>query len=117
MALISSLNPATTVGSHLVVKTTLTGSDTLTYKPGVKQTLYVQNLSASPLAVVIDGNGGTTVTPGNIGATINVATGYTINVPVGEIHRVSLANITAYLKGVVAVTGGTALTYAWIQEG
>lgn len=117
MTEIVSIDPASNIGSAVVTPTDLTGSDTLTYNASKKQTLYINNTTASPAAIVIDGDGATTVRCPGIGAETDVSGGYTVTVPAGEIHTVQLANIRAYLTGVINVTGGVTGVFAWIQEG
>lgn len=117
MAEITSIAPAGEVGSFQVTPTDLTGADTLVYAPSKKQTLYINNTTAGSVPVVIDGDGATTVLCPGIGATTDVSGGYTLTVPAGETHAVQLANIRAFLTGVVNVTGGVTGVLAWIQEG
>ena len=95
---------------------TLTASDTLTYKPLGNQKLFIYNPTASPVAVTIDGNGGTTLPVSGIGGTIDVSAGKAITVPANDGVYVVLKVIDAYLRGTVAVTGGTGLK-AKIVEG
>ena len=95
---------------------TLTASDTLTYKPLGNQKLFIYNPTASPVVVTIDGNGGTTLPVTGIGGTIDVSAGKAITVPANDGVYVVLKVIDAYLKGTVAVTGGTGLK-AKIVEG
>lgn len=89
----------------------LTGTDTMTAKKG---TLFVFNASASPASIVIDGSAATTVTTAQAGV-VNVSAGYTVACPAGQVTRVALGNISAFLSGTVAVTGGTADMFAWVQ--
>ena len=95
---------------------TLTASDTLTYKPLGNKKLFIYNPTASPVVVTIDGNGGTTLPVSGIGGTIDVSAGKAITVPANDGVYVVLKVIDAYLKGTVAVTGGTGLK-AKIVEG
>lgn len=117
MAEITTITPATQVGSFLVTPTDLTGADTLTYKTSKKQTLYLNNTTVGSVPVVIDGDGGTTIRCPGLGADTDVSGGYTITLAAGEVHAVELVNIKAYLTGVVNVTGGVTGVLAWIQEG
>lgn len=117
MATIATVKPGSVNGPQLVGATVLTGADTLVYKPAVNQTLYISNTTASPVTVTIDGDGGTTISPGGYGGTISVAAGKGITVAAGTIQAVQLRTISAFLQGTVAVTGGVAGVVAWIQEG
>lgn len=89
----------------------LTGTDTLSVKTG---TLFVFNASASPANIVIDGDEATTTTTKTAGV-VNVAGGYTVACPAGQVTEVNLGTISAFLAGDVAVTGGTADMFAWVQ--
>lgn len=116
MALIAANTPGAQVGEFLVTRTLTTGADTLEYKQSVKQVLYIHNESASPAAIVVDGDTVTTVNLPGQGALTNNAAGYTINVAAGAVRAVELSKIRNYLKGVVNVTGGGADIYAWVHE-
>lgn len=117
MATIAAIQPGSVNGPALVAATALTGTDTLVYKPAINQVLYLSNTTASPVTVTIDGDAGTTISPGGYGGTISVASGKAIAVAAGTIQAVQLRSISAFLQGTVAVTGGVAGVVAWIQEG
>lgn len=116
MSVIARNKPFEQVGVAQVLKTALTGADTLTYSTAVSQALYIENTTGAAVTITVDGDGGTTFAPGGIGTTINVAGGFAIAVPAGQTVCVALRNISQYLKGAVAVTGGAAGVNAWIQE-
>lgn len=107
MATITQTSIADKIGAFAVTETTLTASDTLTYAPGTNQRLTLRNPTGAAINVVIDGAGSTTITPNGYGQTLDVSTGYTINVPAGGMKCVNLDKISAFLQGAVAVTGGT----------
>lgn len=92
------------------VVTTLTASDTLTYKPSTKQLLLLTNTTGTTVTVTIDGAGGTTISPSGYGGTISVAAGKTISVGANASQAIKLVDISAFLQGVVAVTGGVGVT-------
>lgn len=116
MATINTLLPRAAVGALTGSRTLLTGADTFVYKPTTRQFLVIQNESASPAAIVIDGAlAGTVSLPGQ-GATANNAAGYTVNVAAGDFAILELGQIRNYLKGDIAVTGGGADIYAHIIE-
>ncbi len=102
---------ATTITDTIAnpTKTTLTSSDTLTFVPSKRQLLLLQNTTASPVVVTIDGNGGTTISVPGYGS-IDVSAGKAITVPANGQQAVMLSAISAYLQGSVAVTGGTGCT-------
>lgn len=116
MAVIKSVAPYSQNGKFLVAPTALTGADTLVYKTGKLQTLYLYNTTGATVTVTIDGDGGTTVTPPGLGNTVDVSGGYAIALAAGTVQAVALSSIRAYLSGVVNVTGGVAGVTAWIQE-
>lgn len=96
-------------GSRALVKTTLTSSDTFTYEPAKNPVLLLQNVTEGALTVVIDGAGGTTVDVKGYGS-VSVASGYsTGSIAAGDSVAIPLESIAAYLKGVIAVTGGTGI--------
>lgn len=90
--------------------TVLTASDTLAYKPSTKQLLVLVNTTASPVVVTIDGAGGTTIAPAGFGGTVSVAAGKAITVAANGFQAIKLVDISAFLQGVVAVTGGVGVT-------
>lgn len=85
----------------------LGASDTFTYVPGVNQLLVFQNTTGSPVVINVDGANGTTVDIPGTGTTFSVATGISITVPASGSKAVRCDTISAYLSGVIAVTGGT----------
>lgn len=85
-----------------------TSGDTLTYTAGSNQQLVLFNTDVSPIDVVIDGAGGTTVViPNAGGATTSVASGVTYSVAAGAYAVVRLDTISSYLQGVVSITAAT----------
>lgn len=91
-----------------LTRTSLGASDTLTnYVSGTGQWLILDNTTASPVDVTIDGSGGTTISPEGYGGTVSVASGKIITVPASKTYAVKLDAIAAFLQGTVAVTGGT----------
>lgn len=101
----------TGLGPINVAKTALTASDTLTYNANTGQELYMYNTTGTPVVVTIDGNAGTTVpVPGAGATTLSVASGLAVTVPANDFTLVKLDTISAYLKGVVGVTGGTGVS-------
>lgn len=97
-----------------LTKTTLGASDTLIYSAGELQTLFLENTTAAPVTVTIDGTGAPVAfAPGGIGKTIDLSAGLPIIVPANSAVAVELRNIQRYLQGAVAVTGGVGVA-AWI---
>lgn len=108
MAAIASINAAQ-VGPFAAAITTLTASDTITFNPGKKQLLVLRNTTGGSLTLNIDGAGGTTVQAPGVGA-VSVASGLNIPVSAGASVAVVLSTVSAYLQGVVTLTGASGLT-------
>lgn len=96
------------IGAFAVTEQTLTASDTLTFTPARKQLLVLRNDTAGSLTATIDGADGTTVSVPGVGS-VSVASGLAIAVPANSVRAVVLSTISAYLQGVVAVTGGAGI--------
>lgn len=103
MAAIASINAAQ-LGSFAATPTTLTASDTITFRPNKKQLLVARNPTGGSLTLKIDGDGGTTVSVPGIGV-VNVSGGYDIVLAAGASAAVVLSTISAYCQGVVTLTG------------
>lgn len=102
-------------GAREVTVTILGASDTLTYTASRNPILVLNNVSGGPLTPNIDGDGGTTVPVAGVG-TVDVSGGYTTaSIADGEVWAIPLRSISAYLTGVVTVTGGTGIE-AFILE-
>lgn len=108
MAAIASINAAQ-VGPFAAAITTLTASDTITFNPGKKQLLVLRNTTGGSLTLNIDGAGGTTVQAPGVGS-VNVSAGLNITVAAGASVAVVLSTVSAYLQGVVTLTGASGLT-------
>lgn len=103
-------------GPFQPTKLVLTASDTFTYVPGANQELILYNITGSPVVVTLDGAGGTTVTvPGAGASTFSVASGLPVTVPANDWQVVRLDTISAYLQGVIAMTGGVGVIAALIS--
>ena len=98
-------------------ETTLTASDTITFNPAKVQILLVTNTTAGALTLTIDGDGGSTVNVAGIGA-INVAAGKNIVVPATTGSKlITLSTISAYLQGVVTLSGAAGAKVRLIEVG
>jgi hypothetical protein len=107
MAAIPAIN-GNVNGSFAAAITTLSADDTITYDSTKKQLLVLTNTTGGSLTATIDGDGVSTVNfPGAPG--LNLASGYAIAVPAGESRAVVLSSISAYLTGVVHITGASTL--------
>jgi len=103
-------------GVVTIAETTLTGTlDTFTYKSGINQTLVFRNATAGALTPVLDGAGATTVTVDGIGS-IDVSAGFSIgSIAAGAVKSISTQSIYEYLKGTIAITGGTGLVCTLLE--
>lgn len=106
----ANISKQTVAFATAVAKTELTGADVLVDKTG---TLWIENNSVSPVTINLDGDGGTTVIETGVGV-VDVSGGYDVTVEAGEVVPVQLATISQYLRGTVAVTGGTADVFVWL---
>lgn len=99
----------TGAGSRAVVRTTLGASDTLTYTPGKKAILILDNVTGGTLTPNIDGAAASTVPVAGVG-TIDISAGYSVGAIVaGACAAIPLDSISSYLSGVITVTGGTGI--------
>lgn len=102
-------------GVRTVTRTTLTASDTFTYNSGSNPLLILDNITAGPLTVTIDGAGGTVVPVAGVGD-VNVSSGYSTGaIAAAACVAIPLNSISAYLQGVIAVTGGTGIRATLIE--
>lgn len=92
-------------GARAVTEVTLTASNTFVYEPGTGQVLILRNPTGAAVSCNIDGaDGGTVPVPG-IG-TVDVSAGYAVgSIPAGALRAIPLDTISAYLQGVITVTG------------
>jgi len=108
MAVITSTD-ATGSGSKAVTMTTLTASDTFTYKPGGNQYLVLMNASAGALTPNLLGDEVSTVSVAGAGD-LDLSGGYTTpSIGIGETVVIRTSTIEKYLTGTIEITGGTAI--------
>lgn len=107
MAAIASIETGV-AGPFNAALSTLTSSDTITFKPGRKQLLVLRNPTGGSLTLNIDGDAGTTVSAPGIGS-VDVSSGINIAVGAGLSRAVVLSSISAYLQGVVTLTGASGM--------
>lgn len=94
-----------------VTETTLDGSsDTFTFDAAKNPILILSNPTGDALSPVIDGDGSTTVFCQGVGS-IDVSGGYDGfgSIAAGAVKAVRLVAGKEYLKGTIAITGGTGL--------
>ena len=103
MPAIASID-ASAAGPFTAPITTLTASDTITFRPNKKQLLVVRNPTGGSLTLNIDGDAGTTVTVPGLGS-VSVASGLNIAIPTLESRAVVLSTVSAYCQGTVTLTG------------
>lgn len=96
-------------GARTVTRTTLGASDTFVFQAAKNPILVLDNVTAGALTVTIDGDGGSTVQVPGVGA-VSVAAGYsTGSIAAGAQVAIPLNSISEYLRGTIAVTGGTGI--------
>ena len=102
-----------TSGNATLTETTLNGSsDTFSYTSGKGWTLILRNPTGAPISPTIDGDGGTTVSTGNLG-TVDVSGGYAVgSIAAGAAVVINLDSISEYLKGTIAINSGSGLVAA-----
>lgn len=103
MAAIASID-ASVAGAFSAPITTLSASDTITFRPNKKQLLVLRNPTGGSLTLNIDGDAGTTVTVPGLGS-VSVASGLNIVLPTLESRAVVLSTVSAYCQGAVTLTG------------
>lgn len=103
-------------GVVTVVETTMTASDTFTYKQNSRQRLVLTNDTAGALTPVIDGAGSSSENIDGIGA-VDVSGGFSVgSMAIGAVVSINTDSIRAYLKGVIEITGASGIT-AVLMEG
>lgn len=96
-------------GSRAVTVTTLGASDTFVFNTDKRPVLYLNNVTAGSLTPLIDGDGGTTTPCPGVGD-IDVSGGLLLeSIGIGDTVAIPLNSISAYLKGVITITGGDAI--------
>jgi hypothetical protein len=103
-------------GVRTMTETTLTGTaDTFTYTPARRAILVLRNPTGGALTPIIDGAGGTTVPVAGVG-NVDVSGGYAVgSIPAGQSRVIPLDTISEYLKGAIAITGGTGLVASLLE--
>lgn len=93
-----------------ITETTLNGStDSLVYNADKRAVLTLRNATGGALTPVIDGNGGTTIPVAGLG-NVDVSAGYaTGSIGAGVVMAIPLDTIKEFLRGTIAITGGTGL--------
>jgi hypothetical protein len=118
MANIAPIRPYEALGSTVLAPVTLGLSNTLTYSPSAKQVLFVENASGASVTLNLDGaDAPVTIKVPGTGATFNSATGASISVAAGTTVVIPLSNFRAYLVGAVTLTSSSATDVtAWLIE-
>lgn len=107
MAVIAETLVAGAAGVALTA-TTLTASDTLTYRQGAGQMLSLFNGTGGSLTVVLNDSGVPTIQVEGVGAVTNA--GVSVTVAAGARAAVLLDNSRRRWDGVIQLTGGTGIT-------
>lgn len=96
-------------GSRAVTVTVLSASDTITFNTDKKPVLILNNVTGGALTPLIDGDGGG-VTPCPGVGDVDVSAGLLLSsIGIGDTVAIPLNSISAFLKGVVTITGGDAI--------
>lgn len=104
MATIARTTLSGNVGEVTVTETTLTATNDFVYVRNGGQTLFLRNPTGAPIAVNIDGDGGSTVAVSGVGD-VDVSGGYSLSVAAGAVEAIKLDSIFQYLQGTIAITG------------
>lgn len=118
MAAIAGTNMRAAGGAaKAVTLQTLTASDTLTFDPLKRPVLILENRTGGAIAgTVIDGDAAAAVAIPDAGSSFTTSGGFAVgSIAAGAAVAIELASISAYLKGTIAVTGGTGLTAILLQ--
>ena len=108
MAIVTNTS-LTGTSARVVAQTTLTASDTFVYLPARGQVLTLYNVTAGALTPNIDGAGGTSVPVAGL-VPVDVSPGLTLgSIAAGVAVAIPLDTVSAYLQGVVTMTGGTGI--------
>lgn len=100
-------------GAVVVTETTLGASDTFEYGSGA--ILILRNASGGALTPKIDGDGASDVIVDGI-LPVDVSAGYTMaSIGIGAVVAIRLDGIERYCRGVITLTGGTAIEATLIQ--
>lgn len=103
-------------GAVTLTRTTLGSSDTLTYNPYKKAILILDNVTGGALTPNIDGAGGTTINVETVGS-LSVASGLTLaSIASGACVAIRLDSISAYLSGVITITGGSGIKATLLEQ-
>lgn len=93
-------------GQKAVTVTTLGASDTLVFKDGVDASLVLNNVTAGALTPLIQGADAITENCKGL-LPFDTSVGLTLtSIGIGDTVIIPLDSISAYLKGIVTVTGG-----------
>ena len=96
-------------GKVTATQTTLNGTDSFTYTPGVTKYLILRNPTGGAISPVIDGDGATSEYLAGVGS-ITTSGGFAVgSIAAGAVSVVDLDAISAYLKGTIAINSGSGL--------
>lgn len=96
-------------GNTTVTETTLNGTDSFVYEQGVTKYLILRNATGGALSPIIDGDEATAEYLPGVGS-VATSSGYAVgSIAAGVVKVVNLDSIRSYLKGDIAITGGTGL--------
>ncbi len=103
-------------GARVVTRLTLGTSDTLTYNASRNPILILDNVTAGALTPNIDGAAGSIVPVKGVG-NVSVASGLTLaSIGAGVCVAIPLESISAYLQGVITITGGSGIRASLLEQ-
>lgn len=103
-------------GARVVSRLTLGSSDTISYNASRNPILILDNVTGGALTPNIDGAGGTTVPVKGVGD-VSVSSGLTLaSIGAGACVAIPLSSISAYLQGVITITGGSGIKASLLEQ-
>ena len=97
-----------------ITETDLTGTDTFVYDASA--TLVLRNSTAGSVTVTLTGSASTGSKLVDGGGTVALSGGVPVVVGAGAVKSIKLGSIRDFLKGTIAVTGGSAGVFAYILK-
>lgn len=99
----------TSIGAVTATETTLNGTDSFVYIPGVTKFLILRNPTGSVISPVIDGDGSVSEYLPGVGS-VATSAGFAVgSIAAGSVRIVDLDSVRGYLKGAIAINTGTGL--------
>lgn len=97
-------------GFQTVTARTLTANDTLTFKNAPQQRMVLVNASGSSKTITFDGDGAANIDVPGFGVA-NPTGGLSVTLANNAITSILLPTRNEWMRGTIAITGGTGVTY------